>query len=93
MAAIFVQAAAHVRSFQERHLPAGEAFRTRGLLTSSTRIANAYGHYSVTAEASSAGAGGDAASAEIEAQIGILGLSPDGEPVTDLRADQDAEPG
>ena len=57
-------------------LPAGEAFRVRGLLVAPTPTANALGSYTVEWE-----------DEVVDAEVGVLGLSSDGAPVRELRRD------
>lgn len=64
-------------------LPAGDAFRTRGVLTTATPTANAFGAYTVRAQTSGA------SDVEIEAEVGTIGLSVEGEPVINLRVAED----
>ena len=64
---------------KEIELPAGDAFRTKGILATATPVGNAWGAYTVRAQT----AGGD--EVEIDAEVGVVGLSTDGTPVADLR--------
>ena len=75
-------------NFGERthHLPPGEAFRTRGVLTAGTPTANAWGVYTVSAETAGGGE-----PVQVEAAIGLLGLSLDEQPVADLRPEDERE--
>ena len=70
---------------RERPLPAGEAFRVRGLLTASAPSANLRGHFVIRLEGDSAA---DEAHGEapFEAHVGALGVSTDGEGVRDWSA-------
>ena len=68
------------------HLPAGEAFRTKGILVASTPTANANGFYTVTAEPIGGGEPLD-----IQAEIGLIGLSRGDEPVADVRPEDERD--
>ena len=70
---------------REVTLPAGEAFRTRGIVTTSTPTGNAWGAYTVRAQTAGGG------EVEIEAEVGVVGLSLDGSPVEDMRPPEDLE--
>lgn len=67
-------------------LPAGEAFRTKGVITASTPTANAGGFYTVSAEPIGGGE-----PLEIRADSGLIGLSRRDDPVADLRPEDERD--
>merc|ERR1712087_543677 len=60
-----------------RHLAAGDAFRIQGILTTTNALANARGAYTVRLLRKGADAGSEEL---VDVEVGILGLSVDGEP-------------